>query len=147
MVLVDRIAADLTAAMKARDTTATATLRSVVAAVRNLRVAEGHEGDVTDEEAQALIAREAKRRSEAAEAFAAAGRPDLADKERAELAVLRRYLPAELDDAELAAIVDAALAASGATDLGAAMKAVMPAVRGRADGRRVNALVRARLRL
>jgi len=148
MALPEQIQADLTAAMKARDADTVATLRLVVSAIRTLRVAEGHAGEVTDAEAVDLLTREAKRRTEAAEAYAAAGRDDLADKERRELAVIRRYLPEQLGADELARIVDEAVAATGATapsDLGRVMSAVMPRVRGRADGKQVNALVRERL--
>lgn len=148
MALSEQISTDLTAAMKSRDTQAVATLRMVLAAIKNARVAEGHSGEVTDEEVVDLVAREAKRRTEAAEAFEAAGREDLAAKERGELEVLRRYLPAELGEAELAGIVDEAVASTGAStpaDLGKVMSVVMPRVKGRADGKRVNALVRERL--
>lgn len=148
MALSDQIQSDLTTAMKARDTERVATLRMIVAAIRNLRVAEGHSGEVTDAETENLLTREAKKRSEAAEAYANAGRDDLADKERRELAIVRTYLPEALDEDELAAIVDEAVAETGASslgDLGRVMSSVMPRVRGRADGRQVNALVRRRL--
>ncbi len=148
MTLRERIHADLTAAMKARDADTVATLRLVVAALRNADVAPGAGGDVSDDATLELLAREAKRRSEAAAAFDAAGRGELADKERRELAVLRRYLPEQLDETELRRIVDEAVAATGAAgpgDLGRVMAAVMPAVKGRADGKVVNALVRERL--
>ncbi len=148
MALAEQIQADLTAAMKARDTETVKTLRLVVAAIRNARVAEGHSGDVTDEETLELLAREAKRRSEAAEAYDKAGRTELAEAERAELEVIRRYLPAQLSDEELGAIVAEVIAETGASgpgDLGKVMSAVMPRVKGRADGKRVNAAVRERL--
>jgi len=148
VALADQIQSDLTGAMKARDAETTATLRLVLAAIRNLRVAEGHTGEVTDAETLELLTREAKRRTEAADAYAAAGREDLAERERRELAILRRYLPDQLDEAELRRIVDQAVAQTGASapsDLGRVMSAVMPQVRGRADGKQVNALVRARL--
>jgi hypothetical protein len=148
MGLSEQISSDLTAAMKARDREAMGTLRMVVAAIRNARVAEGHTGDVTDEEVLDLLAREAKRRAEAAEAYEAGGRGELAAKERRELEIIRRYLPAELTDDEVAAIVDEAVRATGAdspSDMGKVMAAVMPRVKGRADGKRVNALVRDRL--
>lgn len=148
MTSSEQIQADLTAAMKARDTDTVRTLRMVVAAIRNARVAQGHSGEVTDEEVRDLLAREAKRRSEAAEAYRAAGRDELADTELAELEVIRRYLPAELSDDELGRLVDEAVAATGASgpgDLGKVMSRLMPEVKGRADGKRVNALVRERL--
>lgn len=148
MALTEQIQADLTSAMKARDKEATAALRGIVAAIRNARVAEGQTGDLTDEQTVELLGREAKKRTEAAEAFANAGRQEQAEKEQAELAVIRRYLPAQLGDDELRAIVDDAITATGASapgDMGQVMSAVMPQVKGRADGKRVSALVRDRL--
>ena len=148
MALTEQIQADLTTAMKARDKEATAALRGIVAAIRNARVAEGQTGDLTDEQTVELLGREAKKRTEAAEAFANAGRQEQAEKEQAELAVIRRYLPAQLGDDELRAIVDDAITATGASapgDMGQVMSAVMPQVKGRADGKRVSALVRDRL--
>ena len=148
MALPDDIQADLTAAMKARDNERVATLRMVVAAIRNAKVAPGGSGSVSDAETLELLAREAKKRSEAADAYARAGRPELADKELREREVIRSYLPAQLDEAELRAIVAAAIVETGATDagdLGKVMSAVMPQVKGRADGKAVNALVRERL--
>ena len=148
MALSEQIQADLTTAMKARDAESVATLRMMVAAIKNARVAAGQSGDVTDEQTLELLTREAKKRTEAAEAYADAGRDELADKERRELEVIRRYLPEQLDEATLRALVDEAVAESGASgpqDLGKVMSAVMPKVKGRADGKVINALVRERL--
>lgn len=148
MALDEQIESDLKAAMKARDADKVATLRMALAAIKNLRVESGRSGALSDDETVQLLTREAKKRSESAAAFEQAGRAELADKERRELAVLEPYLPTQLDDDELAALVDEAVADVGATspgDLGAVMSSVMPKVRGRADGRRVNALVRERL--
>lgn len=148
MTLDQQIQSDLKTAMKARDTETVATLRMALAAIKNLRVSTGHSGEVTDEETIQLLTREAKKRSEAAEAYDAAGRTELADKERRELEILRPYLPAQLDDAELSRIVDEAVAEVGASspsDLGKVMSAVMPKIKGQADGKRVNAMVRGRL--
>lgn len=148
MSLADRIQQDLTASMKARDAERTATLRMVVAAFKNARVASGHSGEVGDEEALELLGREAKKRAEAAEAYAQADRPELADKERREEAIIRAYLPEQLGEDEIRALVDEAVTETGAQgpgDLGKVMSAVMPKVKGRADGKVVNAAVRARL--
>ena len=148
MALTDQLQADMTAAMKARDAEAVGTLRMVIAAVKNARVAAGHSGDVSDEETLDLLTREAKKRSEAAEAYDAAGRDELAAKERRELEIIRRYLPEQLDADTLRTLVDEAIAESGASgpsDLGKVMSAVMPKVKGRADGKAVNAMVRERL--
>ena len=148
MALTDQLQSDMTAAMKARDAETVATLRMVIAAVKNAKVSAGHSGDVTDEETLELLTREAKKRNEAAEAYDEAGREELAAKERRELEIIRRYLPEQLDEDTVRALVDEAIAESGASgpaDLGKVMSAVMPKVKGRADGKMVNAVVRQRL--
>jgi uncharacterized protein len=148
MALSDQIQSDLTTAMKARDTETTATLRMVVAAIKTARVAGGQSGALTDEQVTELLTREAKKRAEAAAAFEEAGRAELAEKERREREIIQRYLPEQLGEGELAAIVDEAVAETGASspaELGKVMSAVMPKVRGRADGKQVNAMVRQRL--
>ncbi len=147
-MLADTLQTDLHAAMKARDARAVAALRMVLARIKEARTAAGHGDEVTDDEVRTLIRREAKRREEAATTFADAGREELAAIERAELDVLRRYLPAELSDEQLAAVIDRTIAEVGATapgDLGRVMGAVMPKLKGQASGSRVNALVRERL--
>jgi uncharacterized protein YqeY len=148
MALSDDIQTDLIAAMKTRDAERVATLRMVVAAIRNARVAAGSDGEVSDAQTLELLAKEAKSRTEAAQVYAEAGRTELAGKELRELEVIRGYLPVQLDDAELRAIVDVAIAdtgAAGPADLGKVMSAVMPQVKGRADGKAINAMVRQRL--
>jgi uncharacterized protein YqeY len=148
MASSEQIETDLRTAMKARDPETVATLRLVLAAIKNARVSAGRSGDVSDAEMTDILAKQGKQRSEAAAAYRDGGRDELADKEERELAIIQRYLPAALDDDELAAIVDQAVAETGASgpgDLGAVMSAVMPKVKGRADGKRVNAMVRARL--
>lgn len=147
-MLADQIQSDLKTAMKARDTQAVAALRLVLARIRETRVSAGHGDEVTDDEVQTLIGSEAKRRTEAARAFSDAGRDELAANEEAELVILQRYLPRQMSDDELAAVVDETIAATGASsagDFGKVMGAVMPKVKGRADGNRVNGLVRERL--
>ena len=148
MALADQLQRDLTSAMKARDTETVATLRMVVAAIKNARVAAGGGGELDDAQVVELIGREAKKRREAEEAFRAAHRAELADKEARERAILQRYLPEALGDEELRVIVDEAVADTGADgpgDLGRVMSAVMPKVKGRADGKAINAMVRGRL--
>ena len=145
---MEQLQADLTAAMKARDTETTATLRMVMAAVKNARVAPGHSGEVDDQEALDLLNKEAKKRSEAIEAYGAAGRQELADKEQRELEILRRYLPEPLTEDEVRAIVDEAIAQTGASqpsDMGKVMGVVVPRTKGRADGRLVSGIVKDRL--
>lgn len=149
MSLAQQIQSDLTAAMKARDAQTTKALRMVLAAIKNLRVAAGRDqAEPTDEEVLGLLTSESKKRRESVEAFEEAGRDDLAAEERAALAVIQRYLPEQLSEDEIRTLVDEAVAqvgASGPGDLGKVMGALMPKVKGRADGKVVNRLVRERL--
>jgi len=146
--LKDRLRADLTASMKARDELTTASLRMALTAIGNEEVAGKASRELSDEQVLTVLAREAKKRREAAEAFRGGGRPDRAERELAELAVLEAYLPAQLSDDQLAELVRAAVDETGATgprEMGAVMKAVGPKVAGRAEGGRVAAAVRAAL--
>jgi uncharacterized protein YqeY len=146
----DRLESDLRDAMKARNELVTSTLRMAIAAVRTEEVAGDTARTLSDDEVLAVIKREAKKRREAATAFADAGRTDQAEKERAEEGVLATYLPAQLSDEELTALVATALAGldtSGKSAIGPAMKAANAAVAGRAEGGRVAAEVRRQLGL
>jgi hypothetical protein len=150
MSLQQQIQADLTAAMKARDKAATGALRMAVAAMKNLAIAEGlgPQGELTDEQVQKLLATEVKRRREAADAFRAGDREESAAAEEAEAALYEGYLPAQLSDNELAAIVDEVITETGAEgmgDMGKVMKASMERIGGQADGSRVSAMVKGRL--
>ena len=143
--LKKQLRSDLTTAMKARDEVRTRTLRMALTAVANEEVAGKAFRDLTDDEVLRLLTGEAKRRREAAEAFEAAGRPDQAAAERAEGVVLSAYLPAQLPDEELTALVARVIAETGAAGLGSmgqVMKAVMPLLAGRAEGGWVAAEVR-----
>ena len=131
--------------MKARDEVRTRTLRMVLTSVANEEVAGKAARDLSDDEVLRVLAREARRRREAADAFDGAGRADQAAAERAEDGVLAGYLPAQLSDAELAAIVADVIketGASGMAAMGQVMKTVTPRVAGRAEGGRVAAEVR-----
>ena len=146
--LKDRLRADLTAAMKSRDEVRTRTLRMALTSVSNEEVAGKAARELSDDDVLKILAREAKRRREAAAAFQDAGRDEQAAAERAEDAILAGYLPAQLTDAELGALVTAAIAAAGASGqaaMGQVMKAVTPQVAGRAEGSRVAAEVRRQL--
>jgi uncharacterized protein len=146
--LKDQLRADLTAAMKARDDTRTRTLRMALTAISTEEVSGSAAHDLTDEQVIRILTREAKRRREAATAFAEAGRADQAAAEEAEEKVLTGYLPAQLDDADLAALIAAAIAETGArgpSGIGPVMKVVTPRVAGRADGSRIAAMVRSQL--
>jgi uncharacterized protein YqeY len=146
--LKDQLRSDLTTAMKSRDELRTATLRMALAAVSAEEVAGKEARELSDDEVQAVLRREAKKRREAADAFAGAGRPQQADRERAEGDVLAGYLPAQMEDADLAALVADVITqtgASGMQDMGKVMGAANKAVAGRAEGSRVAAEVRSQL--
>ncbi|WP_346007728.1 GatB/YqeY domain-containing protein [Janibacter terrae] len=139
---------DLHTAMRAREQVRVATLRMVLTGISNEEVS-GTEGkQLTDAETLKVVAKEAKKRKESATAFRDAGRPELAEREEAELAVLAEYLPEQLGDDELAAIVDRAIAQVGATSMaqmGQVMGVAQAEAAGRADGGAIAAKVRARL--
>ena len=133
-------------AMKARRGDEAAVLRTLLSALKSAAI--DKRGDLSDDEAVAVLQREAKRRSEAEAVYRDAGRADRAAREAFELQVVRRFLPEALGAAELERLVDEAVAqtgASGPSDLGRVMGALMPKVRGRADGAEVRRLVQARL--
>jgi len=140
-----RLQHDLHDAMRAHDTVRSGTLRMTLTAITNAEVAGDEARELSDDEVLKVVAKEAKKRKEAAAAFTGAGRPELAATEEAELVVLEGYLPAQLDDAALREIVDRAVAATGAigmSQLGLVMKAAQGEVAGRADGGRVAAVVK-----
>lgn len=146
--LAETLQADLTAAMKQRDELTKTTLRSAISAIREASVAGATAHDLGDDEVEAVLRAQVKRRDEAAEAFRSGGRDEQAERELAERRILERYLPKGLDDEELAVIVDDTLALAGfdePSQMGQAMKAVMAEVAGRADGKVVSAMVKARL--
>jgi uncharacterized protein len=146
--LKSQLRADLTTAMKSRDELRTATLRMALAAVSAEEVAGKAARELTDDEVQAVLRREAKKRREAADAFAEAGRGEQAERERAEGDVLAGYLPAQMEDADLAALVADVITqtgASGMKDMGRVMGAAQAAVAGHAEGSRVAAEVRRQL--
>ena len=138
MAVIDEVRADITVAMKARETDKVGALRLLLSELQKA-VKEGNADEL------AVLRRERKRRFEAAGQFRDGGRPELAEREEAEAEMIGGYLPAELDDAELDAIIQSAIAETGASsprDMGAVMKAVMAKAGGRADGRRASARVR-----
>jgi uncharacterized protein YqeY len=151
--LKDRLQSDLTVAIKARDEVSAATIRMALTAVTNEEVAGKQARQLSDDDVLTVLGREAKKRREAAEAYDAASRPELAARERDELGVLARYLPEALSDVEVRVLVAAAVAQVSATGvtggqaMGAVMKVVQPQVKGRADGGVVAALVKAELGL
>jgi uncharacterized protein len=148
-----QLRSDLTAAMKARDELVKSTLRMTLTAIGTVEVAGTQARELSDDEVLKVIAKEAKKRAESAEAFAAAGRDELAAQERAEGEVLDRYLPTQLSDDELAAIAATAVEETtaelgekpGPRQMGQVMKKANAAAAGRADGGRVAAAVKALL--
>lgn len=148
--LKEQLRTDLTAAMKARDELVRTTLRSALTAIGTAEVAGDSARELSDDEVRAVITKETKRRAESAEAFAGAGRDEQAARERAEGEVLSRYLPTQLDDAEVAELARAAVveveAETGATpgmkQMGQVMKKANAAAAGRAEGGRVAAAVK-----
>ncbi|NUR17107.1 MAG: GatB/YqeY domain-containing protein [Dermatophilaceae bacterium] len=135
----------MTTAMRERDQVRAGSIRMALTAVTNEEVSGKEHRELSDDDVLKVLAKEAKKRREAAEAYTGAGRTELASKEEAELAVLEAYLPKQLGDDELEAIVREAVASSGASgmpQMGLAMKAANAAVAGRAEGGRVAAVVR-----
>jgi uncharacterized protein YqeY len=149
MTLAERLTQDLTAAMKARDAARTGTLRMAKAAIMNKEI--DKKGQLDDAEAARVLQGLVKQREDSAEQYQKAGRPELAEKETAEIAVLKAYLPAEVTDAEIAAAVEKAVAETGAAspkDMGKAMKAALAALAASGktvDGKRVNEAVKKKL--
>ena len=148
--LKDRLRSDLTDSMKARDEVRSSTLRMVLTAITNAEVAGKEARELSDEDVLGVLTSEGKKRREAAEAFADAGRDEQAAKERAELAVIADYLPEQLTVEEIAALVADAVAETGAAEegmraMGKVMGLLNPKVKGRADGGAVAAEVRKQL--
>ena len=149
-MLKDRLRADLTTAIKARDDIRSSTIRMVLTSITNAEVAGKEARELTDEDVLGVLASEGKKRREAAEAFDDAGRTEQAAKERAEFAVLADYLPEQLTPEQVAALVTEAIEATGAREegmraMGKVMGALQPKVKGRADGGAVAAEVRRQL--
>ncbi|ALX03489.1 MULTISPECIES: GatB/YqeY domain-containing protein [Aeromicrobium] len=137
--LKDRLRTDLTAAMKARDSLRAGTLRMVLTAVTNAEVAGKQARELSDDDVLGVLTSEAKKRREAAEAFDAGQRPELAQKERDEAAILAEYLPEQLTAEEVRELVTATIdqlgvAGDGMKAMGRVMGALQPQVKGRADG-------------
>lgn len=148
MSLAEQIEKDVIIAMKAKDTVRVSTLRMLKSALGNYLI-QAKKDKAEDSEVLGLITKQAKQRRESVDSFEKAGRKDLADKEKAELAILEAYLPKQLTDDELRAAVQSAIASSGAqgpADIGKLMKTLMPAIQGKADGKRVQEVVKALLK-
>jgi len=146
MTLQNRINDDYMAAFKQHETTAVDAYRMLKTAVKNAEIEARHE--LSDEETLAVVAKEAKRRRESIAMFTSGGRQDLATHEQAQLAVIEKYLPAQMSDDEISTIVTTVIADLNATpkEFGKVMSAAMAKIAGRADGTRVSAAVKARLK-
>lgn len=147
MSLKEQIISDMTAAMKAQDAVRTSTLRMVKAAIMNREKDGG--GELTDEDIQKLLRTQVKQRRDSVEQYEKANRPDLADKEQAEIAIIETYLPQSASQEEIDQAVVAAIAETGASsmkDMGGVMKAAMAKLAGKsADGKMVSETVKAKL--
>ena len=148
--LKDRLRGDLTASIKARDSLRSSTLRMVLSAVTNAEVAGKEARELSDDDILGVLTSESKKRREAAEAFEGAGRAEQAAKERAEAEVIAGYLPEQLSEEEITALVAATIDELGVGDdgpraMGRVMGALQPRTKGRADGGLVAATVRAQL--
>ncbi len=145
--MLDKLKADLKDAMRGGDTVAVSTIRMLISQMQYARIQAGK--DLAEADVLALLQRAVKTRREAIEQFEKGGRADLAAKERSEIGVVERYLPASMGEGDMAQAVDALLAELGITekkDLGRAMKEFMARHRGRVDGKAANALIASRLK-
>lgn len=143
MALEQQIPEDLKTAMKAKDKVKMTALRAILSGIKYLKAEGGHD-EVSDDEVITIINREAKKRRDAIEMYTQHDRPELAEQEQAELDILLTYLPAQLSEDEIRAIITETIAevgASGPSDKGKLMGALMPKVKGKVDGKAVNALV------
>ncbi len=150
MTLTEQLSAHLKDAMRARDDVRLRTIRSLRSALQSAEIAQRQEGSATlsDEDVLAVLTRQAKQRRESIEQYKQAGRDDLREKEEQELAVIESYLPRQLSDDEIRAVIAEEASSAGATgpgDMGRVMGAAMARLRGQADGKRVQALVREHL--
>ena len=143
MGLKERLKEDMKAALKAKDKVKLSTIRMIQSLIKNAEIEK--RGELTDEEIVQLLMKYAKQRKESIELYQKGGRQDLVEKEKAELAVVESYLPKQMSEEEVRALVEEAIRESGATspkDLGKVMKLVMPKVKGRADGSLANRIAK-----
>ena len=148
MSLKEKLQNDLTAAMRARDEIKSSTIRMILTSIKNEEVSGKEARDLSDAEVITVLSREAKKRREAAEAFDQAGAKDRADQERAEGVVIAEYLPKQLGEDEIKALIAEAIAETGANSpaqMGLVMKSLQPKTAGKADGGLVSSLVKAAL--
>lgn len=146
MALINELQAQMKTAMKAKDKETLSVVRMLKAAVQNKQISLGH--DLTEDDEKSVLATELKQRKDSLAEFKAAGRDDLVAQLEGEIKVVESYLPAQLDEAAVASLVDSVIQETGATgkaDFGKVMKTLMPKVKGQADGALVNRIVKAKL--
>lgn len=142
--VLNQIEQDIVEAMKKGESEVMNTLRMVKSAVKNEQINQ-RDKEFTDNDVVAVVKREVKKRKDSIEQFTAAGRAELADKEKQEIAMLEKYMPEQMSEEEISGIIDAVLSENNTEDFGALMKAVMSKTQGAADGSVVSRLVRAKL--
>lgn len=146
MSLVDRLTADMKQAMKAKEKARLSVIRMIKTSLHNESIKFGRQ--LSDDEALSVLNRELKQRKDSLQEFENAGRQDLVDEVREEIAIVQSYMPEQLSEDEIRSIIDRVISQVGATskaDIGKVMKAIMPEVKGRADGGLINRLVRSKL--
>ena len=146
MALINELQAQMKTAMKAKDKETLSVVRMLKAAVLNKQISLGH--DLTEDDEKSVLATELKQRKDSLAEFKAAGRDDLVAQLEGEIKVVESYLPAQLDQAAVASLVNSVIQETGATgkaDFGKVMKTLMPKVKGQADGALVNRIVKAKL--
>lgn len=145
-MMQEKIMSDLKEAMKAGNAEKVGLLRMLNSALKNKAIEKGKDATLTEDDEMQVLLREAKKRKESVEAFMTGGRADLADKEKAELAIIEEYLPKQMSREEAAALVDKILAGvADKSNTGLVMKAVMAEMKGKADGKMVSELVKEKL--
>lgn len=140
--ILDRIKEDIKAAMRARDTEALSTLRMVHSSIKNKAI--DSQRELSDDDVIQVLAKEAKKRRQSAEAFEEGDRPEMAEKERAEYELIHKYLPEPLSDEEVEGIIDEVIASTGAEsrrEMGKVMGAVIPRIKGRYDASKIKDIV------
>lgn len=145
MDILKKINEDLIISMKSKDDLKTTTLRMMKSAVKNAEIAKRGKGDLTEDDIMGVLSTMVKQRKESAEQYEKANRKDLADKENSEISIIQEYLPKQLTTEELAAIIKSTIQETGVTgmkEIGKLMKELMPKVKGKADGKLVNHLIK-----
>lgn len=143
MSLLSRLNDDMKTAMKAKDKESLQVIRMIKSSIQNEQIEEGH--DLTEEEELTVLSREMKQRRDSLHEFEEAGRDDLAEKVKSEIVIVEKYMPEQLSDEEIRQLVQEAITQTGASSMkefGKVMGAIIPKVKGKADGNQVNAIVK-----